>query len=132
MLKTTGPSSHNCHAVSRRSFLRIGALGLAGFTLPDLLRARAATPAASDTAAILIWCNGGPTQFETYDPKPDAPEDYRGPFAPIATNVTGMQICEVLPKHAKLADRFALVRSCAHNVSSHGSATKNLMTGYLH
>ena len=117
---------------SRRVFLKIGALGLAGFSLPDLLRARADDPKASDTATILVWCNGGPTQFETYDPKPDAPEEYRGPFKPIATNVTGIQICEVLPRHAKVADRFAIVRSCTHTESGHGSATKNLMTGYPH
>src|SRR5436309_16097261 len=92
----------------RRLFLKIGALGLAGFSLPDLLRARAADPKATDSATILIWCNGGPTQFETYDPKPDAPEEYRGPFKPIATNVTSIRICEVLPRHAKVADRFAI------------------------
>jgi hypothetical protein len=121
-----------CAGVSRRSFLKIGALGLAGLSLPDLLRARAAAPQTSDTAAIVIWCNGGPTQFETYDPKPDAPEEYRGPFKPIDTNVAGIRICEVLPLHAKIADRFALVLSCAHTESGHGSATKNLMTGYPH
>src|SRR6476620_383154 len=99
MLPITSPSS-------RRSFLKIGALGMAGLTLPDLLRVRAANPAASDTAAILIWCNGGPTQFETYDPKPDAPEEYRGPFRPIATSVAGIRLCEVLSRHARIADRL--------------------------
>jgi hypothetical protein len=117
---------------SRRSFLKIGALGLAGLSLPELLRARAAAAAPTDTAAILIWCNGGPTQFETYDPKPDAPEEYRGPFKPTDTSVAGIRICEVLPRHAKVADRFAIVRSCAHTESGHGSATKNLLTGYPH
>src|SRR6478752_6306085 len=105
MLNLTGTSS-------RRSFLKIGALGLAGLTLPDLLRIRAADPKASDSATILIWCNGGPTQFETYDPKPDAPEEYRGPFKPIATAVTGIRICELLPRHAQIAAKLALVRSC--------------------
>jgi hypothetical protein len=125
MLNLTGSSS-------RRSFLKIGALGLAGLTLSDLLSVRAADPKATDSATILIWCNGGPTQFETYDPKPNAPEEYRGPFKPINTNVTGIRICEVLPKHAKVADRFTIVRSCAHTESGHGSATKNLLTGYPH
>src|SRR6185369_4465677 len=92
----------------------------------------AAGKPVSDTAAILIWCNGGPTQFETYAPKPDAPEEYRGPFKPIATNVPGIQICEVLSRHAKIADKLAIVRSCTHNESGHGSATKNLLTGYPH
>lgn len=132
MLTITGPSSRTCDGIRRRSFLKIGALGLAGLSLPDLLRARAAASTASDTAAILVWCNGGPSHFETYDPKPDAPEEYRGPFKPIATRVTGIQICEVLPLHAKVADKFALVRSCSHQESGHGSATKNLMTGYPH
>jgi hypothetical protein len=122
--------------LSRRSFLTIGALGLGGLTLPELFRLRAAETAkgktAADTAAILIFCNGGPTQFETYDPKPEAPAEYRGPCKPIRTNVPGLDICEVLPRHAKVADRFAVLRSCAHKESGHGSAVKNLMSGYLH
>lgn len=134
MLTISGQPSRSCDGITRRSLLRIGVLG--ALTLPDLLRVRAA-PAApgkpvSDTAAILIWCNGGPTHFETYDPKPDAPEEYRGPFQPIATNVPGIQVCEILPRHAKIADKLAIVRSCTHNESGHGSATKNLLTGYPH
>lgn len=117
--------------ISRRSFLHIGALG--ALSLPSLLRARAAAgKTVSDTAAILLWCGGGPTHFETYDPKPDAPEEYRGPFQPITTNVPGIRICEVLPRQAKIADKVALIRSCAHNESGHGSATKNLLSGYPH
>src|SRR4051812_16008743 len=117
MLTVSGQLSRSCDGITRRSLLRIGALG--ALTLPDLLRIRAAQAepgkSVSDTAAILIWCNGGPTQFETYDPKPDAPEEYRGPFQPIATKVTGIRLCEVLPRHAQIADKLALVRSCAHN-----------------
>src|SRR5438128_1864529 len=101
--------------VNRRCFLKIGALGLAGLTLPDLLRLRAAEgKPASDTAAILLLCSGGPTHFETYDPKPGAPVEYRGPCQPIRTNVPGLDICEVLPRHATIANRFAVIRSCAH------------------
>jgi hypothetical protein len=122
--------------VSRRSFLKIGSLGLAGLTLPDLLRLRAAETAAgkdvADTAVIQLWCGGGPTQFETYDPKPNAPAEYRGPLKPVHTKVPGIDICEVFPKQAQLADKFAIVRSCAHKESGHGSATKNLLSGYLH
>src|SRR6516164_287809 len=128
MLTINGQPSRSRDGITRRSLLRIGALG--ALTLPDLLRARAAHAAigkpVSDTAAILIWCNGGPTQFETYDPKPDAPEEYRGPFQPIATNVPGIQVCEMLPRHAKIADKLAIVRSCTHIESGHGSATENL------
>lgn len=131
MLKLNGQFSRTCDGVTRRGFLKIGALG--ALTLPELLAARAAGgPSTSDTAAILLWCNGGPTQFETYDPKPDAPAEYRGPFKPIATSVPGIQICEVLPRQAKIAGKFAIVRSCTHNESGHGSATKNLLTGYPH
>lgn len=136
MLSLVGNSSRNCDGVSRRDFLRIGALGVGGIALPDLLRLRAAEAAAgkdkSDTAAILIWCNGGPSQFETYDPKPEAPAEIRGAFKPIATKVPGVQLCELLPRHAQLADKIAIVRSCAHKESGHGSATKNINTGYLH
>jgi uncharacterized protein (DUF1501 family) len=122
--------------VSRRSFLKIGSLGLAGLTLPDLLRLRAAEAAAgkevADTAVIQLWCGGGPTQFETYDPKPNAPAEYRGALKPIHTKVPGIDICEVFPRQAQVADKFAIVRSCAHKESGHGSATKNLLSGYLH
>jgi uncharacterized protein (DUF1501 family) len=136
MLELTGKAHSNCEGVSRRSFLKIGSLGLAGLTLPDLLRLRAAEAAAgkevADTAVIQLWCGGGPTQFETYDPKPNAPAEYRGPLKPIHTKVPGIDICEVFPKQARLADKFAIVRSCAHKESGHGSATKNLLSGYLH
>ncbi|MBL8796261.1 MAG: DUF1501 domain-containing protein [Planctomycetia bacterium] len=136
MLDLTGNSHSNCEGVTRRSFLKIGSLGLAGLTLPDLLRLRAAEAAAgknvADTAVIQLWCGGGPTQIETYDPKPDAPVEYRGPLKPIRTKVSGIDICEVFPRQAQLADKFAIIRSCAHKESGHGSATKNLLSGYPH
>jgi uncharacterized protein (DUF1501 family) len=136
MLEVTGKWYSNCESVTRRSFLKIGSLGLAGLTLPDLLRLRAADNAAgkdvADTAVIQLWCNGGPTQFETYDPKPEAPAEYRGPLKPIRTKVPGIDICEVFPRQAQLADKVAIIRSCAHKESGHGSATKNLLSGYLH
>jgi hypothetical protein len=125
MLTITG------NGLSRRSFVKIGALGVAGLTLPDLFRLRAADQ-APDASAILILCEGGPTHFETYDPKPEAPAEYRGPYQPIRTNVPGLDVCELLPRHARVADRFAVVRSCAHKESGHGSAVKNLMSGYPH
>src|SRR5437867_3122602 len=102
MLEIRGSTYRNCEGVSRRSFLKIGSLGLAGLALPDLLRLRAAEAAAgkevSDTAVILLWCGGGPSQFETYDPKPEAPAEYRGAFKSIATNVPGLDFCELMPK----------------------------------
>src|SRR6516165_2501001 len=100
MLELTGKSYSNCEGVSRRSFLKIGALGLAGLALPDLLRLRAADAAEGksvpDTSAILVWCDGGPSQFETYDPKPEAPVEYRGPYRAIQTKLSGVQFCELL------------------------------------
>jgi uncharacterized protein (DUF1501 family) len=120
--------------LSRRGFLKIGALG--SLSLPALLQSRALQAAtgqpAADTAAILVWCAGGPTQFETYDPKPDAPAEYRGPYKAIDTTVAGIQVCEFLPRHAKVADRFTLVRSCAHRDGGHGSATRYVLSGYVH
>ncbi|MBM3982343.1 MAG: DUF1501 domain-containing protein [Planctomycetes bacterium] len=136
MLDFTNRAARNCEGASRRSFLKLGALGLGGLALPDLLRLRAAEATAgklaADTAVILLWMDGGPSQFETYDPKPDAPDEYRGPYKPIKTKVTGVQFCELLPKQAELADKLTVIRSCAHKESGHGSAVKNLNTGYPH
>ena len=86
-------------------------------------------PAADDPAVIFLWLPGGPPHMETYDLKPDAPEDYRGAFAPIPTNVPGIDICEHLPLHAKLADKFTLIRSFAHHFADHGGGHKRFMTG---
>jgi hypothetical protein len=136
MLDLFHASSRNCEGISRRSLLKIGALGLGSFALPDLLRLRAQDRAegrtTSNTAVILLWMDGGPSQFETYDPKPDAPAEYRGPYRTIQTNVPGLNLCELLPMHAQIADKIAVVRSVAHRESGHGSAVKNLNTGYLH
>jgi hypothetical protein len=114
------------------------AAGGAGLSLPQLLKSRAiareagATP--RDTAVIQIWLGGGPTHFETYDPKPDAPAEYRGPFGPISTCLSGVQICETLPRHAEILDKVAILRSVYHNSADHdagmyfcvtGKATKN-------
>jgi len=95
---------------SRRSFLQAGFLGLGGMALGDLLRHRAtaadSTPTKDDRpAVILIWLQGGPSHLETYDMKPMAPSDYRGEYNPIPTNVPGLDICEKLPLHAKVAER---------------------------
>ena len=99
---------------SRRWFLQTGLAGLAGLSLPDLLRCRAQAAAASRAdrkAVILIWLSGGPSQLDTWDPKPDAPGEVRGPFGSIATKVPGVRISEYFPLQAAIADRLALVRS---------------------
>ena len=94
--------------LSRRSFLQSGFLTLGGLGLADLLRLRAEAASNSgstpDTSVILIWLQGGPSHMETYDMKPNAPSDYRGQLNPIATNTPGIEICELLPHHAKVAD----------------------------
>lgn len=96
---------------SRRWFLQTGLAGLAGLSLPDLLRCRAANRAASRKAVILIWLSGGPSQLDTWDPKPDAPAEVRGPWGTIATRVPGIRVCEHLPLQASIMDRLSLVRS---------------------
>ena len=95
---------------SRREFLRAGVLGLGGLSLPALLAARErAGQGAFETSVILFWKWGGPSQLETWDMKPQAPSEYRGPFSPIATNVPGIDICELFPQQARQAHRFSLV-----------------------
>ncbi len=120
--------------MSRRSFLESGYLALGGLGLADLLRTRAMaqklnTQAKDDTAVIFIWLLGGPSHMETYDMKPDAPSDYRGQLSPIATNVPGMDICELLPKHAKVADRFSIIRSISHEDSQHARGSVRFLSG---
>ena len=106
------PRSGFCDGVSRRNFLRIGALGLGGLALPQLLRAEAEQGVRrSHKAVIMIFLPGGPAHQDLFDLKPDAPSEIRGEFNPIKTNVPGIEICELLPKLAKRMDKCALVRS---------------------
>ncbi len=114
----------------RREFLRLGMLALGGISLPDLLAARAAANRPEpDTSVILFWMWGGPSQLETYDLKPDAPAEYRGPFRPIATTVPGLDICELFPRQARLGDKISLIRSLHHTMSAHNDASIELLTG---
>src|SRR4051812_29603842 len=116
MLELMSPSPRRCDGVSRRSFLKIGSLGVSGLTLADLLRTRASARAAghevpSNRSVILIWLDGGPPQHETYDPKPEAPAEFRGPLKAIPTAVPGVQVSELLPQHARLMDKLSIIRS---------------------
>jgi Protein of unknown function (DUF1501) len=111
----------------RRDCLRIGSLTALGLTLGEL-RLRAAEPKAK--SCILLWLDGGPSHLETFDLKPDAPAEVRGPFQPIKTVVSGMEICELLPSTAKVADRVAIVRSVTSPLGEHGLANHYLLTGY--
>jgi hypothetical protein len=118
--------------LTRRQFVKLGALTLGGLGLRGLLPLRleaARTRQAPDTSVILIWLPGGPPHMETYDMKPDAPAEYRGAFRPIKTNVPGIEVCELLPMHAKIADKFTIVRSIAHSFADHGGGHKRFLTG---
>src|SRR5215211_4361059 len=106
-----------CDGLTRRDFLHAGALSTLGLTLPGLLARRASGAAAKkdkDVNCIMLFLVGGPSHIDTWDPKPKAPDEVRGPFKPIATCVPGTQVTEIFPRTAKLADRFSLVRSVYH------------------
>lgn len=114
----------------RREFLRAGTLALGGLTLPELIRTRAeAGTSHSETSVILFWMWGGPSQLETYDMKPDAPSEYRGPLHPIRTSVPGIEICEYMPRQAKIADKFSIIRSLHHEMSAHNDGSIEVLTG---
>jgi len=116
--------------VRRREFMRAGVLALGGLTLPDLLRLRAqAGTTRRETSVILFWMWGGPSQLETYDMKPAAPIEYRGPLRPIHTKVPGLDICEYMPLQAKIADRFSLIRSLHHKMAAHNDGSIEMLTG---
>ncbi len=122
----------NNNQMSRRNVLQLGGGVLGGMGLSRLLEAQALSAQAGplpDTSVIFVWLPGGPPHMETYDLKPDAPEDYRGQFNPIRTKVPGMDIGELLPRHAKIADKFTLIRSCAHKFADHGGGHKRFLTG---
>jgi hypothetical protein len=105
-------------------------LALGGVMLPDLLRLRAAAGVTSaDTSVVLFWMWGGPSQLETYDMKPNAPSEYRGPLRPIRTNVPGIEICEYMPLQAQIADKFSIIRSLHHEMSSHNDGSIEMLTG---
>jgi len=116
--------------VPRREFLQLGSLVLGGLSLTDVIAQRAVSGTAmADTSVILLFCHGGPSQLETYDLKPLAPREYRSVFSPIETNVPGMEICELFPLQAKLADKFSLIRSLHHEMSSHSDGGIEVLTG---
>lgn len=120
-----------CDGVGRREALRVGVLTALGLTLGGWSRLRADAPAAGPArSCILIWLDGGPSHLETFDPKPDAPAEVRGPFAPIATAVPGVAIGEHLPGLARRLDRIALVRSMTSPLGEHNFGSHYLLTGY--
>src|SRR5262245_3532182 len=119
-----------CDGISRRGFLQAGALAVGGLTLADILRVRATSPTQKQgKAIIMVYLNGGPSHMDMYDLKPDAPVEYRGEFKPTRTNVPGMDICELMPMQAKIADRFAIIRNMKFKQEGH--TAPELYTGFL-
>ncbi|MBI4472347.1 MAG: DUF1501 domain-containing protein [Acidobacteria bacterium] len=113
--------------------MKIGALGAFGLNLRDYYFLKSVSAGAStvDRSVILVWLSGGPPHHDTFDMKPDAPSEIRGTFKPMATNVPGIQICEHIPRIAKQADKFAIVRSMTSVENNHERAINYLLTGYL-
>src|SRR5262245_24879381 len=136
MLTVSGKGAiTTCDGVTRRDFLQVGTLGALGFSLAALARLEAlgATDnAQSDKACILIFNLGAPSQLDLFDLKPDAPREIRGPFKPIRTASDAFELSEMLPLHAKLADKFSLVRSCYHTAAAvHDTGHQMMQTGRL-
>ena len=129
MLTVWGDTQRFCDGLNRRNFLKIGAFG-AGLTLAEMLHLRSlagTSSSARQKAAIMIYLPGGPSHMDMYDLKPDAPKEFRGEFNPIDTNVTGVQICEHMPRQAKMFDKLAVIRSIV-SVEEHSDSL--VMTGY--
>jgi uncharacterized protein (DUF1501 family) len=120
----------DCGRVSRRALVKAGALGACGLSLADLLRLEArAAPRRAAKSVILLWLWGGPSHLDTFDLKPKAPLDYRGPYAPIPTTVPGIQIGELFPQLAQRAKQYSLIRSLHHKSNDHGIAGTIGLTG---
>ncbi len=120
---------NTCTHRGRRDFLQVGLGALGGMGLTQMLQARAQSGQSNDTRCILVWLDGGPTHYETFDPKPDAPSEIRGEFGTTKTSVPGVHFCEKIPELAKVADKFTVVRSIAHDQNNHGAGNHYLMTG---
>ena len=121
--------------LSRRSFLHIGMVGAAGLSLADVLRCQAqASPAtkaaAADRNVIILWMRGGPSHIDMWDPKPEAPIDYRGEFGTISTTVPGIQLGDMLPNSARVMEHWSIVRSLHHTDAGHSAADQICFTGY--
>lgn len=126
-----------CDGWTRREWLRLGGLSLVGLSLPALLRAQQAAAATGRSggkarACIVLFHLGGPPQHETWDPKPDAPAEIRGPYKPIATNVPGIQVGELMPRTARHLDKIAVLRAVSTNDNAHSSSGYWMLTGRPH
>ncbi len=117
------PRTDSLRVGSRRWFLQTGLAGLAGLSLADTLRLQAATPSRDPRAVILFWLSGGPSQIDTWDPKPDAPAEIRGPYQTIATSVAGVRFCEHLPLQAQMMHKLSVLRAVDCSSSNHTPIT---------
>jgi hypothetical protein len=133
MLSFFDAGARLCDGLTRREWLRLGGLGAFGLSLPDL---HSASPSLGTfgkaKACIVLFYLGGPPQHETWDPKPDAPAGIRGEFHPIATNVTGIRVCELMPRTARLLDRICVLRALSTNDNAHSSSGYWMLTGVPH
>src|SRR5947199_4469073 len=122
----------NCEGVSRRDCIKLGLGGLLGGGLVGALRATAIGAASSRRAAkacILIWMDGGPSHYETFDPKPEAPIEFRGQFDAIKTKISGVRFSQHMKRLASIADKLAVIRSIRHDQGIHGAGNHYMMTG---
>ncbi len=136
MLQLTDQGSvPTCDGVTRRDFMQVGSLGAVGLSLPHLLEAKeqgAVKDEHDNRSVIMIFNLGAPSQIDTFDPKPDAAAEIRGPFKPINTKSSEFQISEILPRHAKHADKFSVIRSCYHTAAAvHDTGHQMMQTGRL-
>jgi uncharacterized protein (DUF1501 family) len=132
MLNVVGKQRSLCDGLSRRRFLQIGGLSALGLSLSDVLRAEAAGGRApSKKAVILVWQHGGPSQLDTFDMQPFAPSEYRGPYQSIPSTLPGLDVCELMPHHAKIMDRCTVIRSFTHNNGDHWAAAHWMLTGRM-
>jgi Protein of unknown function (DUF1501) len=135
MFRVTGDASTDCEGLTRRSFVQAGVLGLGGLTLSQFLESRANAAGVhvnrdAGTNVILVWMSGGPGHHETWDPKPQAVSQYRGPFGAIRTSVPGILFSETCPEQAKIAERLAILRSVRHGSGDHTKGNHWMLTGF--
>lgn len=136
MLRITDKATATtCDGVSRRDFMQVGSLGAVGLSLPQVMEAKAQGAIAEgndEKSVIMIFNLGAPSQIDTFDPKPEAASEIRGPFQPIKTRSADIQLSEILPRHAEVADRLSVVRSCFHTAAAvHDTGHQMMQTGRL-
>ena len=138
MIQIQGQANRFCDGIARRQFLEVGALSVLGLGLPALLRNEARADLStrshqsrSKRSVILVWQHGGPSQLDTFDMKPHAPSEIRGPYGSIASSLAGLPVCEKLPFQAKIMDKCSVIRSFSHGNGDHWAAAHWMLTGRL-